>query len=128
MASKQQNLSCILKVVARNAMAIGNGVTLVVNKGGMTSGQIDRLCQDWLRENYGEAIASEYTPHSLLIPAFNSTDLNSMLEELRQNLCLAFGPEQSFGSTDYYEARERLGLTDDRTPVPDVFVMAFVGT
>jgi hypothetical protein len=92
----------------------------------MTSGHIDRLCQDWLRQSYGEEIASEYASHSLVIPAFNSADLNSALNELRQVLCLIFGPEQSFGSTDYYEARERLGLPDDRTPVPDVFVRAFV--
>jgi hypothetical protein len=93
----------------------------------MTSGQIDRLCWDWLHENYGEEVALEYISYSLLIPAFNSTDLNSALEELRQTLYLIFGPEQSFGSTDYYEARERLGLPDDRTPVPDVFMRAFVG-
>jgi hypothetical protein len=94
----------------------------------MTDGSIDRLCRDWLRQNYGEEVASEYTSYSLLIPAFNSADLNCALEELRQNLYLIYGPEQSFGSTDYYEARERLGLPDDRTPVPDVFVRAFVGT
>jgi hypothetical protein len=64
----------------------------------------------------------------MLIPAFNSADLNCALEELRQSLYFIFGPEQSFGSADYYEARERLGLSDDRTPIPDVFVRAFVGT
>jgi hypothetical protein len=94
----------------------------------MTRGHIDRLCRDWLRQNYGEEIASEYASHSLAIPAFNSVDLNNALNELRQNLCLAFGPKQSFGNTDYYEARKKLGLPDDRTPVPDVFVKAFVGT
>lgn len=94
----------------------------------MTSGQINRLCWDWLHENYNEAIASEYEPFSLLIPAFNSTDLNSALEELRQTLYFIFGPGQSFGNTDYYEARERLGLPDDRTPVPDAFVRTFVET
>lgn len=93
----------------------------------MTSIHIDWLCWDWLHDNYGEEVASEYTSHSLLIPAFNSTDLNSASEELRQTLYLIFGPKQSFGSTDYYEAREGLGLPDDRTPVPDVFVRAFVG-
>ena len=91
----------------------------------MTSGQIDQLCRDWLYQNYGETIASEYTSHSLLIPDFNSTDLNSALEELRQTLSLIFGAEQWFARTDYYDARERLGLPDDRTPVPDVFVKAF---
>jgi hypothetical protein len=94
----------------------------------MTDGSIDRLCRDWLRQNYGEEVASEYTSYSLLIPAFNSADLNDALDELIQTLYLIYGPEQSFGSTDYYEARERLGLPDDRTPVPDVFVRAFVGT
>jgi hypothetical protein len=91
----------------------------------MISSQIDRLCRDWLRQNYGERVASEYTSHSFLIPAFNSNDLNGALEELRQTLYLSFGPEQSFGSTDYYEAGERLGLGGDWTPVPDVFVRAF---
>jgi hypothetical protein len=91
----------------------------------MTSGQIDRLCRDWLHQNYGEEIASEYAPHSLLVSDFNSADLNNALEELRQALCLAFCPEQSFGSTDYYEAKEKLGLPDDRVPVPDVFVRAY---
>jgi hypothetical protein len=91
----------------------------------MTSGQIDRLCWGWLRQNYGEEIASEYAPYSLLISNFNSADLNNALKELRQSLCFAFGPEQSFGSVDYYEASERLGLPHDRTPVPDVFVRAF---
>jgi len=94
----------------------------------MTSVQIDRLCQDWLYENYGKAMASEYESHSLLIPDFNSTDLDCALEELRQRLYFIFGPEQSFGRTDYYEARERLGLSHDRIPVPDVFVRAFLGT
>ena len=90
----------------------------------MSNRQIDRLCQDWLRENYGEAIASEYTTYSLVIPMWNPADLNDALEDLRLELCLAFGPEQSFGSTDYCEAREKLQLPDDRTPVPDVFARA----
>ncbi len=107
----------------------GNAASQAVAEGGaMTSSQIDRLCRGWLHENYGEEVASEYASHSLLLPVFNSTDLNCALEELRQALYLIFGPEQSFGSTDYYEAREGLGLPDDRTPVPDVFVRAFVGT
>ena len=91
----------------------------------MSGSQIDRLCQDWLLENYGEAIASEYTTYSLVITMWNSTDLNDALEDLKLELCLSFGPEQSFGATNYYEAREKLGLPDDRTPVPDVFVTAF---
>ena len=91
----------------------------------MSGGQIDTLCRDWLRENYGEEIVSEYTIYSLVIPMWNSPDLNGALEDLKLELCLAFGPEQSFGTTDYYEAREKLGLADERTPVPDVFVRAF---
>jgi hypothetical protein len=90
----------------------------------VSGSQIDRLCHDWLRENYGEAIASEYTTYSLVIPMWNSPDLNNALEDLKLKLPLSFGPEQSFGATDYYEAREKLGLPDDRTPVPDVFIRA----
>jgi len=97
----------------------------VERRGVMSGSQIDRLCRDWLREDYGEAIASEYTTYSLVIPMWNPADLNDALEDLRLELCLAFGPEQSFGSTDYYEAREKLELPDDRTPVPDVFARAF---
>ena len=91
----------------------------------MSGGQIDKLCQDWLRENYGEAIASEYTMYSLVIPMWNPADLNEALEDLRLTLCLAFDSEHSFGSTDYYEAREKLGLSGGRTPIPDVFIRAF---
>ena len=91
----------------------------------MSGGQIDRLCQDWLLENYGEEIASEYTIYSLVIPMWNPADLNDALEEFKLELCLTFGPQQSFGSTDYYEAREKLGLSGGRTPIQDVFVRAF---
>ena len=91
----------------------------------MSGGQIDRLCREWLRENYGEEIASEYTTYSLVIPMWSPADLNDALEDLRLELCLSFGPEQSFGSTDYYEARKKLGLSGGRTPIPDVFVRAF---
>lgn len=97
----------------------------VERRGIMSGSQIDGLCQDWLRENYGEAIASEYTTYSLVIPMWNSPDLNDALEYLRLMLRLAFGPEQPFGTTDYYEAREKLGLSDDRTLVPDAFIKAF---
>ena len=93
----------------------------------MSGSQIDALCQDWLRENYGEAMASEYTTYSLVIPMWNSPDLNDALEHLKLELCLSFGPEQSFASTDYCEARETLGLPYDRTPVPGVLVKAFEG-
>jgi hypothetical protein len=97
----------------------------VERRGIMSGGQIDKLCQDWLRENYGEAIASEYTMYSLVIPMWNPADLNEALEDLRLELCFSFGPQQSFGSTDYHEAREKLGLSGGRTPIPDVFVRAF---
>ena len=91
----------------------------------MSGIQIDGLCQDWLRENYSEATASEYTRYSLVIPMWNSPELNDALEDLKLELCLSFGPEQSFGTTDYYQARKKLGLSDDRTPIPDVLVTAF---
>lgn len=97
----------------------------VERRGIMSGNQIDGLYRDWLRENYGEAIVSEYTTYSLVTPMWNSPDLNDALEDLKLELCLSFGPEQSFGTTGYYEAREKLGLPDDRTPVPDVFVRAF---
>ena len=104
-----------------------NAVTsmTVERRGIVSGGQIDTLCRDWLRENYGDAIASEYTIYSLVIPMWNSPDLNNALEDLKLELYLAFSPEQSFGTTDYCEARERLGLADERTPVPEVFVRAF---
>jgi hypothetical protein len=91
----------------------------------MSGGQINKLCQEWLHENYGEEIASEYTTYSLVIPMWNPADLYDALEDLRLELYLTFGPEQSFGSTDYCEAREKLGLLSGRTPIPDVFVRAF---
>ena len=93
----------------------------------MSGIQIDRLCLDWLRENYGEAIVSEYTSYSLMVPVWNSAELNDALGDFKLGLSLSFGPKQSFGATDYYEAREKLGLLDGRTPLPDVFVKAFVG-
>jgi len=66
----------------------------------------------WLNENYVEEIASEYATYSLMIPAWNSPELNNALEDLR--LCLAFGPQQPFGASTYYEDRGKLGLPDDR--------------
>ena len=91
----------------------------------MSGGQIDKLCRDWLRENYREKLASEYTSYSLVIPMWNTLELNDALETLRQLLCLAFGSEESFGTTDYHETRRKLSLPDDRIPIPDVFVKAF---
>ena len=92
----------------------------------MSGTQIDSLCRDWLRENYGETMASEYTTYSLLIPMWNSPEINNALENMQTELTLSFGPEQTFRATDYYEAREKLGLHDDRTPIPNVFVRAFI--
>ena len=97
----------------------------VERRGIMSGSQIDGLCQDWLRENYGEAIASEYTSYSLMVPVWNSPNLNDALKEFKLELCLSFGPEQSFGATDYYEARVKLGLPDDWTSIPKVFIKAF---
>jgi hypothetical protein len=91
----------------------------------MNVSQIDELCQDWLRKNYDEKVASEYTIYSLVIPTCNSPGLNEALEDLKRELRSSFGPKQSFGNIDYHEARKRLGLPDKRTPVPGVFFRAF---
>jgi hypothetical protein len=92
----------------------------------MDSGQIDKLCQDWLRENYGEEIASEYAKYSLMSQGQNSTELNDALNDLLYRLSLAFGADESFGSANYLEARKKLELPDDRSPVPYVFIEAFI--
>ena len=91
----------------------------------MTSGQIDRLCTDWLRENCGEEIASEYRSDSLAIPMLNSPELNNALDALKEALCIVFDPDESFGTTDYNEARRKLGLPDDEVLIPDVFIKSF---
>jgi len=91
----------------------------------MDGGQIDKLCRDWLQENYDSELAAEYTSRSLVIPAWNSVGLNNALEDLKRILCLAFGPDESFGSIDYHRATEKLGLPDDSTPLPEVFIKAF---
>ena len=94
----------------------------------MSGDQIDRLCRNWLAENCGEEIASKYSSQSLVIPMWNPHDLGEALETLRQVLCIAFGPDESFGTTDYHEARRKLGLPDDGGPIPEVFIRAFAGT
>lgn len=91
----------------------------------MSGCQIDMLCRDWLHENYGKEMASQYTIYSLVMPQWNSAELSEALEALRLVLCHAFGPEQSFGNTDYYRAREKLGLPGDTILIPDVFIRAF---
>ena len=93
----------------------------------MSSVQIDKLCLDWLRQNYGEEIAAKYRFYSLLTPIWNPPDLNEALKTLRQALCIAFGPDQSFGTTDYHEARKRLQLREERAQIPEVFLRAFAG-
>ena len=98
-----------------------------VDKGGaMTGGEIDKVCIDWLRENYGEDLVSEYRAYSLVIPMWNIPELNEALETLLQVLCIAFAPDESFGTVEYYEVRKKLKLSDDRTPIPEVFLRAFV--
>jgi hypothetical protein len=94
----------------------------------MSGNQVDMLCRDWLQENYGSEIASEYRAYSLLAPMWNSIGLNDALECLKLKLSLSFGSDQSFASTDYHEARKLLGLSYDSTPVPDVFKRAFVSS
>ena len=46
-------------------------VTLVQTSargGGMKAEQIDKVCVDWLKANYGGELAMEYGSYSLLIP------------------------------------------------------------
>ena len=91
----------------------------------MTSSQVDRLCNDWLKENCGTELAANYSTQSLVIPMWNAPELNEALETLRQVLCIAFGVDETFGTTDYHEARRKLGLPDNRVPIPEVFIKAF---
>jgi len=93
----------------------------------MTGAEIDRLCLDWLSENRGERIAHQYTPYALLIPRWNPPELNQALDSFKHSLSVAFGPDESFGTTGYREARRQLGLSQDAFPVPEVFVRAFAG-
>jgi len=51
-----------------------------------------------------------------------------VMESLRQVLCIAFGADESFGTTNYHEARAKLGLPDDGVPIPEVLIEAFAGT
>ena len=91
----------------------------------MTAEQIDKVCIDWLKENYGEELASKYQPYSLVIPMWNIFELSQALEALMQVLRIAFGPDKSFGAVDNYEVRRKLKLSDDRTSIPEVFLKAF---
>lgn len=94
----------------------------------MSGDQIDALCSDWLKDYYGEAMASKYMPYTLVIPMWNPPDLNDALETLRQVLCIAFGSDRSFGATDYHDARRKLRLHEERVEIPEVFIRAFAGT
>jgi hypothetical protein len=91
----------------------------------LTSGEIDRFCHDWLGANCGREVASQYTAHSLVLPQCNSTELNEALGTLRLSLCVAFGPDECFGSVDYMSARQKLRLDDHLMTVPEVFAKAF---
>ena len=100
-------------------------VQTLVKGRSMDEEQIDKVCIDWLKENYGEELAMKYRPYSLVIPLWNTLELNEALETLMQVLSIAFGPDKSFGTVDYYEVRRKLKLPDDRTPIPEVFLKAF---
>jgi len=49
----------------------------------------------------------------------------AMRAEQIDKVRIAFGPDKSFGTTDYYEVRRNIKLPDDRTLVPKVFLKAF---
>ncbi len=102
--------------------------TRAAERGTVTSGEIDRLCTDWLNDNYGEGMACKYMPYTLVIPMWSPPDLNGALETLRQVLRIAFGADQSLGTTDYHEARRKLQLHGERVEIPEVFIRAFAGT
>ena len=92
----------------------------------MKGEQIDKVCTDWLKENYGDELATKYQAYSLLIPMWYTFELSEALEVFMQVLRIAFGPDESFGTVDYYEVRRKLKLADGRTPIPEVFLRAFV--
>jgi hypothetical protein len=57
---------------------------------------------------------------------WNAPELNEALDSLKQVLSIAFGPDESFGTTDYNEARRKLRLPED-VPIPEAFIKAFSG-
>jgi hypothetical protein len=62
-------------------------VTLDRGKEGITGGsQIDKHWQEWLRENYGVTIASEFTTYSLVITMWNYPELNNALEDFKRTM------------------------------------------
>jgi len=93
----------------------------------MSSEQIDELCTDWLEGNCATGIAVQYKNHSLVIPIWNSPELNNCLETLRQALSIAFNPDKSLGSIEHSEARRKLGLPMNRLAIPEIFIKAFSG-
>jgi len=79
---------------------------VVAGKGGLGKTaiallQTDSLSQKRVAENDGQELALEYQGYSLVISAFNSHELNGALDTLRQVSCIAFGPEESFGTAGY---------------------------
>jgi hypothetical protein len=94
----------------------------------MSGAEIDRLCTDWLRHNYGEAMARRYTPHALVFPMWNPPELNAALDTLRQVLGMAFRPDECFADSEYHEARRKLRLWEERPEIPEAFIKAFAGT
>ncbi|MFO7997083.1 MAG: hypothetical protein R6U93_08140 [Dehalococcoidia bacterium] len=91
----------------------------------MKGEEIDELCIDWLKENYGEELAREYQPHPLPISMWNSLALNKALEALMHDLCMVLGRDERFGAVEYFEPRGELKLSHDRPPIPQVFLQAF---
>ena len=93
----------------------------------MSGEQVDRVCTDWLRENYGEDIAMKYGHYSLINPTWYTSELSEALGILMQVLRIAFGPDEAFGTVDYYEVRRKLNLPDGRTIIPEIFLKTFAG-
>lgn len=91
----------------------------------MIGSQVDALCRDWIAQNCGAAMASKYTRYSLFTPLWNDPELNEALETLRQVLCISFGPDESFGTTDYHKARIKLRLSSDESQIPKAFLEVF---
>jgi hypothetical protein len=93
----------------------------------MTGSQVDTLCKDWIEQNYGVVLASKYMRYSLVMPIWNDAELNEALENFRQILCILFGPDESFETTDYHEAKSKLGLPASEPRIPDAFLEIVTG-
>jgi len=91
----------------------------------MTGIQVDALCRDWIEQNYGLELAHSYKDYSLVIPDWNNDELNEALENFRQIMCIAFGPDESFEATDYNEARDKLNLPGGRAQIPEAYLEVF---